>query len=143
MSKIARYRGIEIVVRTRDEHCEPHVHVYHLGQDWELRVFFSYVSDQIMDIELLHGHTPKQGVVQAIMDKVIDHLDKARELFWQAVGTVCLENQYILVVNGVAQAARQETTDAMRVTAARYIASTQSIEFEVHGTTTRQTAKCP
>jgi hypothetical protein len=82
-------------------------------------------------------------MVQAIMNKVIDHLDKARELFWQAVHTVCLDNQFILVVNGIAQTARQGAADSVQVRAARYIPFTKSIEFEAHGNTKLLLAKCP
>ena len=141
MSKVTGFSGIDIVIRTRDEHCEPHVHVFHAGQGWELRVFFSYVSDQIIDIELLHGRTPRQTVVQAVMDKVIDHLDKARELFWEAVRTVCLDNKYI-VVNGVAQEAGRETAGAVLVRTARYLPASKSIEYWISGAIPL-IARCP
>lgn len=142
MSKVASFKGIDVVIRTRDEHCEPHVHAFHVGQGWELRVFFSYVSDEIIDVELLHGKLPKQAVVQTIMDKVIDHLDKAREFFWDAVHNVCLDNQYIVVANGVARSATQDIKDAVLVKTARYIPTSGSIECRV-SSTTPLIAKCP
>jgi hypothetical protein len=143
MSKIVGFKGIEIVIRTRDEHCEPHVHVFHTGQDWELRVFFSYVSRQITDVELLHGRVPRQAIVQAVMNKVIDNLDRVREVFWDAVQTVCLDNKYIAVVNGVAQTARREAADALRVETARYLADVKSIECTLRGRAVPLIVKCP
>ncbi len=107
-----------------------------------MRVFFSYVSDQIIDIELLHGNVPRQPMVQAVMDKVIDHLDKARKLFWDAVRNVCLDNKYIVVEKSVAHEARRETPGAVLVKAARYIPVSKSIECEIGGATPL-TAKCP
>ena len=77
------------------------------------------------------------------MNKVIDHLDKARELFWLAVQTVCLENKYIIVVDGVVYAAQQGEVGAVRVTAARYISAAKSIEVELYGSSARLIAKCP
>ena len=143
MSKVTSFRGIDIVVRTRDEHCEPHVHAFHAGQGWELRVFFSFVSDQIIDIEPLHGNMPKQTVVQAVMNKIIDHLDKARELFWDAVRNVCLDNKHIVIVDGIAHEAGPQTLGAVLVKTARYIAAAQSIECTASGATTPFIAKCP
>lgn len=142
MSKVKSFKGIDVVVRTRDEHCEPHVHAFHIGEGWELRIFFSYVSDQIIDVDLLHGKAPKQATVQAVMDTVIDHLDKARKLFWSAVRNVCLDNQYIVVVKGVARSATHSAKGAVLVKTARYIAALQSIECHVGGTAPL-IAKCP
>lgn len=33
-----------IVVKTRNEHCEPHVHSFNVQQNWEFKVFFSFAS---------------------------------------------------------------------------------------------------
>lgn len=143
MSKVTSFKGIDIVIRTRDEHCEPHVHAFHIGQGWELRVFFSYVSDEIIEIELLHGKSPKQAVVQEIMNKVIDHLDGARELFWEAVGDTCLNNKYIVVVKGVVRSALPATTNAVLVKTASYLPAKKSIEYKVSGSAVPLIAKCP
>jgi hypothetical protein len=143
MSKVTSFKGINVVVRTRDEHCEPHVHAYHAGQGWEIRVYFSYVSDRIIELELIYGRVPGQSVVQAIMDKVIDNLDKARELFWNAVQTVCLDNKYIVVVRGVAHSARQATAGAVLVTTASYLGASRSIEYMTPGEAQPLIAKCP
>jgi hypothetical protein len=143
VSKVTSFDGIDIVIRTRNEHCEPHVHAFHPGQDWELRVFFSYVSSGVTEVDLYHGSTPKQGVVQAIMDKVVDHLDTARRLFWEAVQNVCLDNKYITVENGVARHAEPKGAGAIRVKTARYLPDKTSIEYIVHGTSKPMTAECP
>lgn len=134
---------MEFVVRTRDEHCEPHVHVYHLGQGWELRIFFSYISPQVTGIELRHGRVPARSMVQIVISKVTRHLDKARELFWRAAHTVCLDNRYVLVVAGVVRAAQRETAGAVRIRVARYIPSDRTLEFSVHGDAGVLLARCP
>ena len=142
MSKVTSFRGIDIVIRTRDEHCEPHVHAFHTGQGWELRVFFSYVSDEIIGVELCHGKMPEQTLVQSGMNKVIDHLDEALELFWGAVRNVCLDNKHIVVEKGVARTAMPNARGAVLVKTARYIVASKSIEYEISGTTPL-IAQCP
>jgi hypothetical protein len=80
MGNVTSVSGIDIVVRTGDEHCEPHVHAFHESEGWELRIFFSFVTPHIVEVDLYHGTAPKEKVVQACMNKVIDMLDKARQL---------------------------------------------------------------
>jgi hypothetical protein len=143
MSKVASFQGVNIVVRTRDEHCEPHVHAYHTGQGWEMRLYFSYVSGQSIELELIYGRVPSQTVVQRIMDKVIDNLDKARELFWDAVQTVCLENKHITVVNGIAHPAQPGDAGAILVKKASYLRASKSIEYQTPGSTRPLIARCP
>ena len=143
MGNVTSFNGIEIVVRTRDEHCEPHVHAFHEGEGWELRIFFSFVTPHIVDVERYHGAAPKEGVVQACMNKVIDLLDKLRKLFWDAVQTVCLDNKFVAVVNGVVQPVSSKTPGALRVRMARYDAKEESIELTARGLARPIIGKCP
>ncbi len=143
MGKVTRFGGIDIIVRTRDEHCEPHVHVLHEGDGWELRIYFSFATSQIEELELYHGTAPKEKIVQACMDKVIDNLDKARELFWDAVQNVCLDNKFIAINSGVIQVADSKSPGAVQIKTARYVAKTKSIEYTVQGDSIVYTGKCP
>ncbi|MGB6009495.1 hypothetical protein [Castellaniella sp.] len=77
------------------------------------------------------------------MNKVIDHLDKAQELFWQAVQTVCLDNRHIIVVNGMAWAAQQRTSGALKVKTAYYMPAVKSIKVDIHGAVEMLIAQCP
>ncbi len=143
MGKVASFSGIDIVVRTRDEHCEPHVHAFHEGDGWELRIYFSYVTDEIIEVDLYEGSAPAAKVIQACMDKVTDCLDKARKLFWDAVQKVCLDNKVVEVVDGVIQVPAKKPTNPLVVSSAKYVSKNKSIEFTVKGSTQSYIARCP
>jgi hypothetical protein len=143
MGNVTSFDGIDIIVRTRREHCEPHVHAIHGGEGWELRIFFSYVTAGIVDVELYCGSTPKKKVIQACMNKVIDKLDKARKLFWEAVQKVCLDNQFVAIVDGVIEPASVHSPGAMRVKSARYDVKKKSIEFIALGSEEAFIGLCP
>ena len=147
-SKIAEFDGIEVRVLTRDEHCEPHVHAFHEGKGWELKIYFSFVSDQIGKAELEAGTRPKQKVVQKCMDSVFENLDECRHQFWEATRHrdlhCCLGNQYVMIdQDGSACGATAQTPGAMRVNTAQYLANDKSIEFTVQGQTKTFTGRCP
>lgn len=82
-------------------------------------------------------------VIQACMNKVIDMLDRALQLFWEAVQTVCLDNKLVAVVNGEIQPGNSNASGALRVKTARYDVQTKSIEMVVQGRTQPIIGKCP
>jgi len=143
MGKVTSFNGIEIVVRTRDEHCEPHVHAFHMGEGWELRIYFSFVTPQIVEVELYHGITPREKVVQACMNRVVDMLDKVRRLYWEAVQTVCLDNKFVAIVNGEIRPSNSKSPGALRVKAARYDVKKKSVEVTAQGLIQPIVGKCP
>lgn len=146
--KIAEFDGIEIRVLTRNEHCDPHVHAFHEGEGWELKIFFSFVSEAIGPIELEAGKRPKRPVVQNCVDAILDNLDEARKQFWEATESrnlhCCLGNQYVRIDDdGYVVAAAKQSAGAMLVKTARYVASSKALEFTVEGQAKKQSGKCP
>jgi len=143
LGKIATVGASKIVVRTRDEHCDPHVHAFHEGEGWELRIFFSYVSSTVMpELPPLAG-SPSARQVQACMDKVTDRLDACREAFWKAVQNVCLRNRYVVLRGGYVLEAHAATPGALKVTAAHYVAAANLIEFRAQGKIQTFAGMCP
>jgi hypothetical protein len=91
--KVCTYNGIRIVVLIRDEHCPPHVHAG--GDGWKTTFEFSFWHDSVKLGEV-KGTSPKTSVLETLR-RVVEqpqNLRKARELWWQAVSTVCLTNKY-------------------------------------------------
>jgi len=147
-TKIAAFDGVEVRVLTRNEHCEPHVHAYHEGDGWELKIFFSYVTDQIGGVQLEAGTLPKRRVVQDCIDAVFDKLDDCRAQFWEATESrdlyCCLKNQYVQITqNGFVVPAAPNVTGAMLVKTAKYLPDERSIEFSIAGQAKKYTGRCP
>lgn len=75
--------NIRIVFRTPD-HCPPHVHAFNKAQQWEFRVFFSYISTEIT-FEIKFG-TPKKSHIENVMNYVLNNLPKFRKNWWDVFG---------------------------------------------------------
>ncbi len=144
-TRIASFDGVEIRVMTRNEHCGPHVHAFHEGNGWELKIFFSFAGAEIVKVTLEAGRLPKQRVVQKCMDAVTDNLDECRKQFWEGVGLhCCLGNQYVTIdEHGCVRDATARTAGALLVQTASYVVSSGSLEFTVAGHAKRYTGICP
>lgn len=91
--EVGRLNGLRIEVLTRDEHCPPHVHVD--GSHWHARFEFAYWHDDVTIYSLDGKKLPSQRQIDEFC-RAIERpavLRKAREAFWNAVGSVCLNNQ--------------------------------------------------
>lgn len=90
---IGRFEGLGIEVLTRDEHCPPHVHVD--GDSWQARFEFAYWHDDVTLYSLAGKRLPSQRKIDNLC-RMIEQpavLRKARKAFWNAVHSVCLNNQ--------------------------------------------------
>lgn len=91
--KVAHYRNYVLVILTRDEHCPPHVHVG--GDDWNARFKFSFWHDDVClwDVEPARN-APREALLENLRQILLKpaNLRKARELWWQVLGTICLDN---------------------------------------------------
>lgn len=90
--KIVQYRNYTLAVLTRNEHCPPHVHVG--SADWEARFKFSYWHDDVclwdvVPVQSTPGVRLLENLRQTLMRPT--NLRKARESWWKACSTVCLE----------------------------------------------------
>jgi hypothetical protein len=92
--KVCSFKGIEVVVLLRDEHCPPHVHAG--TSDWDARFEFSFwhTSVSLMDVKPA-AKAPKASQLEAVRLVVEDprNLARAREIWWSKLGTICLENK--------------------------------------------------
>ena len=91
--RVCKYNGLVLAVLTRNEHCPPHVHVG--PDDWEARFKFSFWHNSVclwdvVPVQNRPSSTVLEDLRQLLMQPV--HLRKARELWWQALQTMCLEN---------------------------------------------------
>lgn len=140
MGSVATINGAQIVVRTRD-HCDPHVHAIHLAEGWELRIYFSYTDTVVTPQLPAKKGKPKSSQIQQCMNTVTDELDKCRRLFWSAIQCVCLDNQYVKLVDGEIHPSKPSAVGAKKVQSAKYNARTKSVIF-IAGNV-EHTGKCP
>jgi hypothetical protein len=90
--------GLHVELRTRDEHCPPHLHVENEEVPWEARLAFSFVSDvvRLMDIDPIE-HAPGTRTIDRIKAAIAANLPKCRAEWWAKVGTCCLDNRWVCV----------------------------------------------
>ena len=90
--------GLHVELRTRDEHCPPHVHVENEEVPWEARLAFSFVSDviRLMDVDPI-GDAPGTRAIDRIKAAIVNNLPKCRAEWWMKVGTCCLDNRWVRV----------------------------------------------
>lgn len=141
-----------VVIKTRNEHCEPHVHAYNVQQNWEFKVFFSFISVTAPAIvgkffKVIAGK-PSKKQVEGVVNEVYSNLDTYRRAWWSVVGKVCLSNQYVVVVDGFLLEAMPGNSGAVRVHSASFNPSVVEIQFDyfAHGTRGVKifaSAKCP
>jgi hypothetical protein len=101
-----------------DDHCPPHVHARHRGEEWVARVRFSYADGEVGLISIAPlKNMPFQRVVNALLVDVQDQLAQCRRTWWTVRRTTCLENQWA-VTSGTGNL----VLHAERVPSARQIA---------------------
>jgi hypothetical protein len=81
-----------------DDHCPPHVHARHRGEDWIARVRFSYLDSAVALISIAPvKNVPLQRVVNGLLSDVRVRLPDCRRSWWMTRGTTCLANQWAIV----------------------------------------------
>jgi hypothetical protein len=104
--------GLHVELRTRDEHCPPHVHVENEAVPWEARLAFSFVSDavRLMDVDPI-DEAPSTRAIDRIKAAIMNNLPKCRAAWWAKVGTCCLDNRWVRMSRdgGLTVLARRET----------------------------------
>jgi hypothetical protein len=91
--KVTHYRNYTLAILTRNEHCPPHVHVG--GDDWEARFKFSFWHDDVCLWDVTPAkNQPKAALLEHLRQTLLKpaNLRKARELWWSALSTMCLDN---------------------------------------------------
>lgn len=92
--QVCKYNGLVLAVLTRNEHCPPHVHVG--PAEWNARFKFSFWHNSVCLWDVVPvQNRPAEALLEALRQTLMEpaHLRKAREWWWQALQTVCLENK--------------------------------------------------
>ena len=104
--------GLWVELRTRDEHCPPHVHVENEAVPWEARLAFSFIDNavRLMDVDPIED-APKTRTIDRIKAAIAANLPKCRTDWWARVGTCCIDNRWTQVSRDetVIVLARRET----------------------------------
>ena len=87
-----------LFIRTKD-HCPPHAHAANAQNGWEIRVFFSYASDDL-DYNIKWG-TPTPSDIAECMEEVWAQIEKCRKQWWDTFSKVCLNGKPVEVKAGV------------------------------------------
>jgi hypothetical protein len=90
--------GLHVELRTRDEHCPPHVHVENEAVPWEARLAFSFIGNavRLMDVDPIED-APSTRTIDRIKAAIVGNLPKCRAEWWARVGTCCVDNRWTQV----------------------------------------------
>jgi hypothetical protein len=90
--------GLHVELRTRDEHCPPHVHVENDEVPWEARLAFSFIGNTIrlMDVDPIED-APNTRTIDRIKAAIVNNLPNCRAEWWARVGTCCVDNRWTRV----------------------------------------------
>jgi hypothetical protein len=62
----------KVFLKTRDEHCPPHVHIGHRGEGWEAKIGFSYIDDTVSVMEIYPSRgRPTLATMNAAMAEIV------------------------------------------------------------------------
>lgn len=97
--------------------------------------------------EVIAGRPLKKHLEEVIND-VYNNLDMYRRAWWSVVGKVCLNNQYVVLVDGFLKEAMPATKGAVRVHTASFDPSSKENHFDffphgLRGAKVSGSAKCP
>lgn len=93
--KVSVYRGLELALMTRDEHCPPHLHVK--ASDWEARFKFSFWHNSVCLYDVKPASAkPSVKVLEGLRQHLLEPaiLRSARQKWWSVMGSLCLDNLY-------------------------------------------------
>ncbi len=134
-----------LFIRTRNEHCDAHIHAFNTSDNWEIKVYFSYAANDPVHnkFEIIAG-VPKMGQINAVIQATNTHLAQCREDWWKVLSCICLKNQPVsIAANGVLRREPKGATNVLVVQRARYIAGTNTVEFKAVGSNTVHVGSCP
>jgi hypothetical protein len=105
-----------------DDHCPPHVHARHRGEDWVARVGFSYANSAVELISIAPvKNIPRQRVVNELLKEIRDRLAECRRSWWATRQTSCLTNQWATMhAAGKIELRPERAPSAKQIADARY-----------------------
>ena len=114
--------GLYVELRTRDEHCPPHVHVENEEVPWEARLVFSFIDNavRLMDVDPIED-APSTRTIDRIKAAIAANLPKCRAEWWARVGTCCIDNRWTQVSrDGTVTVLAKRETGAVQIGRAIY-----------------------
>jgi hypothetical protein len=122
MSQIIAIGAVRVVIRTRDEHCPPHVHAENKAERWKARFQFTFLNDDVELSEVVPlRNKPSKAALDRIRVVVISQLDLCRSTGWNFMRTACLENIWVTAdKNGHFVICSSKMTGAVQVRSAVY-----------------------
>lgn len=136
---VSERTGATVYVFAND-HCPPHVHARHRGEEWIARVSFSYLGDavELMSIEPLK-HAPAQRLINRLLSDVRAQLHACRRSWWDTQHTACLENQWLAVgADGAVAPVAERVPDAKQVIEAVYDVEARKLRIRFSDGTARR-----
>jgi hypothetical protein len=90
--------GLYVELRTRDEHCPPHVHVEDEEVPWEAPLAFSFIGNavRLMDVDPIED-APSTRTIDRIKAAIASNLPRCGTEWWTRVSTCCVDNRWIRV----------------------------------------------
>ncbi|MFS8474063.1 DUF4160 domain-containing protein [Xanthomonas campestris pv. campestris] len=119
--KVSGYRGLELALMTRDEHCPPHLHVK--ASDWEVRFKFSFWHNRVCLYDVKPASAkPSVKVIEGLRQHLLQPpiLLSARQKWWQVMGSLCLGNLYWDSGLGEVVTPKSANASAKKILSARY-----------------------
>lgn len=97
------------------DHCPPHIHARHRGENWIARVRFSYVDNEVGLISIAPlKNVPLQRVLNELLDEIRARLIDCRRTWWTTRQTTCLVNQWAVALAAGKIELRSERTRAAK-----------------------------
>lgn len=127
-----------------DDHCPPHGHARHRGEDWVARVGFSYASNAVQLISIAPlKNIPRQRVVNELLEDIHTRLAECRRSWWTIRQTSCLANQWVtMLAAGKIAFCRERTPDAKQIAGAEYDPTSDRLHVTIlDGTTIEVSAE--
>ena len=116
---LLRYENIDVMVRTRDEHCPPHLHA-DCRDGWEARYEFSFLSDEVTFWDIKGSVFPTRATLNGLGMAIVQNLPKIRARWWGLMNTTCLENRFVKVSGVTVTLSERKHKGAIQIAKAFY-----------------------
>jgi hypothetical protein len=127
-----------------DDHCPPHVHARHRGEEWIARVRFSYLGAAVALISIAPlRNVPLQRVVNRLLDDIQARLADCRRAWWMIRRTTCLENQWAMAREGRVELRSGRMRDAKQIIEAGYDPEAEQLHVTFRDRTTAEVSTRP
>lgn len=124
----------KVFLRTRDEHCPPHVHIGHKGEGWEARIQFSYVDDVVSVMEIYPARgKPGIATLNAVLAEIQAALAICRCKWLMVVPDMDLNNKWVQITgaNRKGKLLTRKAKGAVQVRTASYDAETRVVTLRM------------